>query len=242
MAGQVRALVLSGLLFLPGVSPAGEPETGNAWLTAGISAGLVGAAFLGDRSARDWAREHQNGRADNILTSAEMMGQWQVAIPAAALYAGGMAFESQKAKDAVVSAALASAIGPGLVTQALKYSIGRARPRQDLGILHVRPFSGDVSFPSGHTAQAFSFASAVSETCQSLWVSVPLYAAATLTGIARIYHDAHFLSDVTAGAVIGTLSGVYSARYIRGRTSRDKVVLAPFYDSGAPGLAVSAGF
>jgi len=253
MTGIVRALFLSGLILFSGALradiPAGgdsgngrECPSGGLWMTAGFSISLIGAAFLGDRYARDWARDHQNSRANRVLTSAEMMGQWQSAIPVLALYAGGIAFRDGQARDAAVSAGVASIAGAGLVTQAIKYSFGRARPRQNLGIRNFRPFSGDVSFPSGHTAQAFSVVAAVSETYQNILVSVPLYAVATMTGMARIYHDAHFLSDVTAGAVIGTLSGVYAARYIRNRGKSRGVSIAPMFQDGISGGMVSLAF
>jgi len=235
-------LFFSSLLVFPGLLRAEEARSGELWVTAGVSVALVGSAFLGDRAVRDYAREHQNSRADHILTSAEMMGQWQSAIPVGALYAGGLLFGNEKAQDAAVSSCMASAIGAGLVTQTLKYSLGRARPRQNEGVRNFRPFSGDVSFPSGHTAQAFSVVSAIAETYQDLRLSVPLYAVAMMTGAARIYHDAHFLSDVTAGAVIGTLAGVYSAGYIRDRKKGAGISFAPYLDGGISGLIVSGGF
>jgi len=242
MNGIFRAFFLSGLLFFPGVLLAEDEGSGGLWMTAGVSVALVGTAFLGDRAVRDWAREHQNRRVGHVMTSAEMFGQWQSAIPVAALYAGGAVFRDERAKDAAVSAVVASAIGAGLVTQALKYSVGRARPRQDEGLGHFRPFSGDASFPSGHTAQAFSVVSAVAETYRDARLSVPLYAAAALTGVARIYHDAHFLSDVTAGAVIGTLSGAWSARFIRDRKGKGGVSFAPFMQDGTSGAVASLAF
>ena len=42
---------------------------------------------------------------------------------------------------------------------------------------------------------------------EDTWVAYTSYTVAGLVGAARIYHDAHFTSDVVAGALIGTLVG-----------------------------------
>lgn len=64
------------------------------------------------------------------------------------------------------------------------------------------------SFPSGHTATAFTGAHILFREYkdQSVWIGVAGYAAATSTGVFRILNNRHWLSDVMAGAGIGILS------------------------------------
>ena len=50
-------------------------------------------------------------------------------------------------------------------------------------------------------------ASVIANHYDETWVSYSSYTVAGLVGVARIYHDAHFASDVLAGALIGTLVG-----------------------------------
>lgn len=75
--------------------------------------------------------------------------------------------------------------------------------------VHVlRPDGTDfLSFPSGHTAMAFTAASLLYKEYgfRSLWISVVAYLPAIITGIARQLHDRHWTSDVIAGAIIGIL-------------------------------------
>jgi undecaprenyl-diphosphatase len=64
------------------------------------------------------------------------------------------------------------------------------------------------SFPSGHTMTAFSIALVVSYFYPTLqW---PLYFLAASIALSRIVLGMHFLSDVLAGALLGTALGVAS--------------------------------
>lgn len=68
--------------------------------------------------------------------------------------------------------------------------------------------SGFNSFPSGHTATAFAAAELLRQEYwhRSPWIGITGYAAATATGVLRVYNNRHWVSDVVAGAAIGFLS------------------------------------
>jgi membrane-associated phospholipid phosphatase len=66
------------------------------------------------------------------------------------------------------------------------------------------------SFPSGHTLTAFAIASVLSHRYRNhRWVPFALYTGATLVGFSRVVDQAHFPSDVFAGAAIGYVIGHY---------------------------------
>lgn len=72
-----------------------------------------------------------------------------------------------------------------------------------------RPDKSDrLSFPSGHTAQAFLAASIVHTEFrdQSQWYGIGAYAIATSVGALRMINTKHWQSDVIAGAGFGILS------------------------------------
>ena len=81
------------------------------------------------------------------------------------------------------------------VTKGLKYAINRPRPD---GNRH--------SFPSGHTATAFMAATMLHKEYgwRSPWWSIGGYTVAAFTGVSRIMNNRHWMSDVAAGALIGT--------------------------------------
>ena len=107
----------------------------------------------------------------------------------------------------------ASIIASGLITQPLKYAVERSRPSKGTGAYGFRPFSGSGSFPSGHTTEAFAVATVISEHYESLWVRLTSYGLATAVGYARMNSDAHWASDVLAGAAIGTFVGQVVVRF-----------------------------
>jgi membrane-associated phospholipid phosphatase len=89
----------------------------------------------------------------------------------------------------------------GAVVFALKTSIDRTRPNGE-----------HWSFPSGHTASAFTVAPILNSRFG--WrVGVPAYALAVATGLGRVEDHWHFPSDVIAGATLGLIVGETVARH-----------------------------
>ena len=97
------------------------------------------------------------------------------------------------------------------------------------------------SFPSGHTTQAFALASVISGHYDDAWVKYSSYTVAGLVGIARSYHDAHFASDVLAGALVGTLVGQSVVEHNRTAHS-GKLVLVPEISPELIGVRLTANF
>lgn len=66
----------------------------------------------------------------------------------------------------------------------------------------------NYSFPSGHTATAFCFAIVISLVMQKRIVFLATMGLALIVAYSRIYLLQHFLTDVVAGAVIGTATAL----------------------------------
>lgn len=83
-------------------------------------------------------------------------------------------------------------------TYLLKHTVHRMRPDG----------TDNKSFPSGHTAVAFSGATVLHKEFgkTSPWISVAGYAVATVTAVDRVRRNRHHWDDVAAGAAIGFLS------------------------------------
>ena len=97
------------------------------------------------------------------------------------------------------------AVTAAVVNLAVKPLGRRPRPDRLAGEVplarHVRmPLTR--SFPSGHTAAAFAFATGVGHVSPA--AGAPLRALAAVVGYSRIHTGVHYPGDVLAGALIGT--------------------------------------
>lgn len=75
--------------------------------------------------------------------------------------------------------------------------------------------SKSLSFPSGHTSSAFTFAMAFTLVCKkscskatTIKVAVFTFVFAFLMGVSRIYVGVHYPTDVIAGAVVGIIYAI----------------------------------
>jgi len=94
----------------------------------------------------------------------------------------------------------------------------RRRPeREELRVLERRhvPMPRTSSFPSGHTASAFAFATGVGNAQPAL--SAPLRALATLVGYSRVHTGVHYPADALVGAFIGVSAAELTGRLLSGR-------------------------
>lgn len=115
------------------------------------------------------------------------------------------------------------------VTYALKYSIHKMRPDR----------SDNRSFPSMHTALAFSAATYV--TRRYGWqYGVPAYALSAFVGFSRIYGKKHDTWDVLTGAAIGAASAM---AFTRPYAKKHEVSVAPMVTAeGATGITAQMAF
>jgi membrane-associated phospholipid phosphatase len=95
--------------------------------------------------------------------------------------------------------------------QALKFTVQRTRPNGD-----------NYSFPSGHSAATFAFAS-VLERHFGYRFAWPTVAIASYVAASRLHDNVHYLSDVVFGAGLGTAVGWT----VVGRHGRDSYAIVP---------------
>jgi undecaprenyl-diphosphatase len=100
---------------------------------------------------------------------------------------------------------LAALLLSTLIVKIIKTSVSRIRPFLKIQNLNIMKIGIDqYSFPSGHTAAAFSLGITVALSVPGLSLICILLAVSV--GISRMYLGVHYPTDVLAGSIIGTLS------------------------------------
>ena len=154
-------------------------------------------------------RDHRLMRKVNNWPAPKWIRVWAVAASRAGdgwlWYLTGISillFGGPERLTAIACAGSGAAVGVGLFTSLKKLS-GRKRPCEIEPHCWATLLPPDrFSFPSGHTITAFSVAIALSEFYPALLPAL-LFCALSIAA-SRILLGMHFLSDVVAGAVLGT--------------------------------------
>ena len=189
--------------------------TSRDWLTlGGISAG-VGIVMVFDGDIQHAIRRGRTDTLTNIFDNVQPFGNEYAIGIVGTFYLWGEIFKDPRAKSTALDSIAASGIASGLIVNATKYLVGRARPTDGNGAYDFQPFSGHDSFLSGHTTEAFVLASVITEHYDAWWVKVTAYGLAGTVGYARLNNNRHWASDVLAGAVVGTYVGKTVVRFNR---------------------------
>jgi Membrane-associated phospholipid phosphatase len=199
----------------------------DALLALGF-AGLTVAMFPADKWVAGRLRSpssNENQFIGRTATGFEVIADPGSIVVGSAAYLLGRFTSHKQLEDVGLHTTEAIVLGSG-VTMVLKDVLGRSRPFVT-NSTNPRDFkfgkgfgNGDrQSFPSGHTTAAFAAAAAVTSEMHRLYpgstyiVGGVMYGSATMVGLARMYHNKHWASDVLLGAGIGTFSGLKVGRY-----------------------------
>lgn len=209
-------------------APAGW--SGSDWLKAGLVLGTTAGLYLADADIRNFAQRNRSSIGDGGAAFGSFIGNPVYALPPLALfYLYGHFHDEPKARRASLLAT-ESLLLSGAFTMAIKTATGRPRP--DTGAASTTwngpglNFS-EPSFPSNHTAAAFSLAAVFAGEYGSSNPLIPpiAYGLATLTGFARVYDDKHWASDAFFGGAVGYFVGKAVVGYHTGRTDSSLKIL-----------------
>lgn len=221
----------------------GSPRhwTGRQWEHFSLAVAGIGAAALLDRTVGDRELHDHSRFSDQVARDFEQFGQTGAFGVMGAFYVAGLVSDDARARSVGADGLISTLIAGGIITPALKLAAGRVRPRDTDKPFDFKPFSGSSSFPSGHSTEAFAVASVIATHYDQGWVKGVSYGSAALVGFARVHHRAHFLSDVTAGAIIGTATGRTVVH--RNDQERRKYALMPVMGPhGEPGVGMAFSF
>ncbi len=196
------------------------------WTYFGGALVAIGAAHQFDRRSRSHFTAGSPTALDGKDTHA-----LQDALPAAALVVATGAYATmihdhsgfEETWSMLEAGGLASATG-----YVLKFASGRERPNQTTSPNQWR--QNGSSFPSLHVSAAFAIGTVFAESGNDRyrWVRRVLgYGIATATGYERLKHNAHWLSDVVAGAALGMASAHFALNREYQHANASRWSLAP---------------
>jgi len=168
------------------------PSKENLFWALGGGAGAL-AAHQGDQYVSD----HIGGNptADAFFKPGRVIGLVVPLGGSVATYAWGRLRDEPKVSH-VGSDLIQSQVVAQALTMALKYTTRRERPDH----------SSLDSFPSGHAASTFAFATAL-ERHLGWKYAVPAFAGASYVAASRLPSNRHWFSDVVFGATVGIIAG-----------------------------------
>jgi membrane-associated phospholipid phosphatase len=188
---------------------------GTDWTLFGGTVAAVAAAHQFDGRVRD----HFAGKTP--VLDGKDKNSTRDALPAAALVAGtwalGWVLDERSGRIEAYRMLEAGALS-SITSEVLKYGAGRSRPNETLRVDDWR--KGGSSFPSLHASAAFAIGTVFAESGGDdyRWVRrIVGFGVASGTAYARLHGNAHWLSDVVAGAAVGVYTGAFTLnrRYIK---------------------------
>lgn len=218
---------------------------GHDWIALSLGTAVVCGVAATDGTLRHAVERNHSRTLDDALKIPEPLGSHYALYVLGAFGAAGVVLDNSKSLSVAADGFIANVLAADVITPALKRAAGRRRPFQTQESYDFRPFGGDNSFPSGHATRAFAVASVVASHYHTRWVRVTAYSLAGLVAAARIVHNVHFASDVTAGALIGLAVGRTVVRYNdRTRHAGQGILLAPmaFRHNDTAGVGLSLHF
>ena len=213
---------------------------GHDWLSvAWKSAVVAGSIAWLDKPANDYLQRHRSDGSQHVADIFEPFGAEYALGTLAGFALVGFTGDHPTARAVTLDGTVSSLITSVFIVPVLKATAGRSRPNAQQGPHDFNPFNGGESFPSGHTAEAFTLATSIAENYHRPWISGLCYGIAGLVGYARMEHEAHWLSDVTASAFIGIGVAKEVTKLDR---SRRGIAFAPLEERGARGIRISVSF
>jgi len=213
----------------------------NDWHTVGIVAGGTAALFLVDKNIRTFALSSQSEINDKIFYLDSFYGSPYTGLFTASIYGFGL-FAKNKGIRKVGLQATEALIYSTIITGILKISFGRRRPNAGESHLFFKPFQFTnntyQSLPSGHTTAAFTVSTVMANHIDNFYWKVFWYGSAGMVGLARIYHNQHWASDVFLGAAIGYFVGNFVVNFDKENTEYFGIKVNPYFTLNAIGVTL----
>lgn len=212
----------------------------HTWERFGEGTAVVVALYATDRQTSDRVQANRTSSTDQFAKTITPFGGHRALELSALMIAAGAGIHDTNLRDAGRDSLQSELWAAGIVTPLLKRAFGRARPVQNEGSHSFHPFHSHFeSFPSGHSTNAFAFATAVAGHYNGWLVPTIVYTIASGVAVSRVNDHVHFPSDVLAGALIGHVVAKGIVARHTGRTVAWQAM--PLIDRKTMGVMITIG-
>ncbi len=195
------------------------------------SVALIAAGYSVDYNIKKFAGRNHSDFNNNLFSIDKVYGSKYSLIGISALYGYGLFLNDPGVRQ--LGLQTIEAVGwAGLITSVIKAVVGRSRPYTNEGHARFRPFNvhaAYTSFPSGHATVSFAISTVLADNTNNIFLKILCYTASTLVLGARIYHNAHWFSDVITGGLIGHFVGDFVSNQNKGNKTGNNL---SYYFSG----------
>lgn len=159
---------------------------------------ITASLFLADKGVNKFSLKNHSKFNDKLFKIDDYLNGTTGLYASAGIYLTGFFFVEPNIRRMGLNIAETILISQS-ITSVLKYSFGRRRPYAGENNMDFKLFRGNKdkyrSFPSGHTTGAFAFASVMAMSVDNMYWKTLWYGSAGMVGMARVYHNKHWLSD-----------------------------------------------
>ncbi len=181
------------------------------WGYVGTTIAFTAGASLADAAIQQKATTTRLPLLDHLFAIDAYHGSVSSGVLGVSLYSAGLLLNHPSVRRIGLQTIEAFYLS-GTINLLFKIIIGRRRPYASASPYEFQPFNGTTeyrSMPSGHVVTAFAVSTVMAHAYpHSLWQTI-WYGSALLVAGARIYHNAHWFSDVIPAAILGYAVGHY---------------------------------
>ncbi len=187
----------------------------DQWILAGNAVVLTAFLSAADAPLQRYAVSHRSPFWNRLFELDRYHGSTSSGVFSVSVYTAGLLLGKPKIRQLGLQAMEAFYLS-GTVNLVFKILIGRRRPYAANSPYEFHPFKGTTeyrSLPSGHAVTAFAVSTVFARANDHILWKGLWYGSAIVVAGARVYHNAHWLSDVVPAAILGYAIGDYISRF-----------------------------
>ena len=197
------------------------------WIRVGLVIVITAAIIPFDQYISNVTQGHQSNYYIVPVELGRIYGSWYFNLAVVGGSVGYTFFthntEAKKIDIELIQAGLYSE----LITQSLKFAIGRSSPYNNRGVFNFHPFRFQKNFesmPNGSATSAFALSTITFRNANSTLFKILAFVPAAFTLFSGIYQNTHWASDEVLGSAIGFSTGMWVVTLHEGK--RHKINLS----------------